>query len=146
MPFLYVATSQKPTSVTLSVECNFTDPSFHNVVVARGNSLEILILKQGALHLLKAVSLFGRIVCIEPYRLPGSSQDLLFILTQKKHYCILEWDNATSSPKSKAAGNLKDRFGKDCDSGYKAFIDPDLRMIGISVYEGQLKVFFSCYE
>lgn len=141
MAYLYIATSQKPTSVTASVECNFTGPFDQNLIVARGNNLEIQTLRADGLFLEKSISLFGRVACIESYRLNGASQDLLFILTQKKHYCVLGWDSASSSPIVRIAGNLKDRFGKDCEMGYRVFIDPDNRMIGILIHEGQLKIF-----
>lgn len=140
MSYLYLTTSQKATAVTTSIVCNFTGPTDRNLIVAKGNVLELSTLKSDAIVAEKSIPLFGKIVAVEAYRVPTSLQDLLFVLTQKKHFCVIAWDSVMMKPAIKATGNLRDRSGKDSESGYRVFIDPGSRMIGVMVYEGQIKV------
>jgi len=39
-----------------------------------------------------------------------------------------------------AHGNVGDRIGKPSETGIVGIIDPDCRVIGLKLYEGQLKI------
>jgi DNA damage-binding protein 1 len=106
-----------------------------------GTHLEISTLREdGALVLEKTFGLYGRIACLEYYRPASLTQDVLFIFTDKKHFSVLGWDNDGKKIVVRATGNLRDRSGKDIDGGPRVLMEPSNRMIGVLVYNGQLKV------
>jgi hypothetical protein len=41
---------------------------------------------------------------------------------------------------TKFAGTVKERKGRDLTQGQTCFIDPDNRIVGLHLYEGQFKV------
>jgi DNA damage-binding protein 1 len=140
MAYSYVVTSQKPTAVFHSLVCSFTSSVDRNLVIARGNHIEIHTFREDGLSAEFDVPLFGKIASLDSYRPHNLDQDLIFILTEKKHFCILGYDAATKKLVTRASGNVKDRVGRDIESGQRAFIDPDNRVIGMLLYEGLLKV------
>ena len=140
MAYLYVATTKKPTVVSNSIVCSLTSLQDRNLAIARGNQLEIHTLTSNGITPEKSFTLNGRITSLKKFRYGGSGQDVLFILTAKKHFTVLAWDNQTKNPIVKATGNLKDRPGCDLEFGHFVLIDPENRMIAVLVHEGQLKV------
>jgi DNA damage-binding protein 1 len=86
------------------------------------------------------VPIFGRIVSLSHYRPHGSAQDVLYILTAKKFFCVLGYDAASGRITSRATGNLRDRVGRDSPHGPRGFLDPDGRMIAMILYDRTLKV------
>ena len=138
--YSYVVTSQKPTAVQHSIICNFTSPTDINLIIAKGNHLEVHTLDKDILIPVQNVALFGKIASLQFYRPPSSQQDVVFVLTERKHFCILGYDTEKKVFISKATGNAKDRVGRDLERGLSAVIDPDNRVIGMLLYEGLLKV------
>jgi DNA damage-binding protein 1 len=138
--YSYIVTSQKPTSVSHSIVCNFTSSQDSNLILSRGNHLEVHTLREDGLQSILDTTLFGTINSIDYFRPNNSNQDLLFVLTEKKHFCIYGFDSLTQKLVAKAAGNVKDRLGREIESGQRGFVDPDYRVIGMLIYECQLKV------
>lgn len=139
--YSYVVTSHKPTAVNHSLICNFTGPDERNLVVARGNYLEISTLRDDGLTTeLPEVSLFGRIASLGHCRIATLNQDVLFVLTERKHFCVLSYDIPTQKIVTRAAGNAKDKSGRDLETGIFAVVDPDNRMVAMALSEGQMKV------
>jgi hypothetical protein len=113
MAYLYVSTTQKPTAVTTSILSNFTSISDKNLLIARGQYLEIHTLESNGIVPEKTLLINGRITSLKTIRLAGQLQDFIFVLTAKKHFTVLGWDNVNKKPIAKATGNLKDRNGKE---------------------------------
>jgi hypothetical protein len=49
-------------------------------------------------------ALYGRITAIDVFRAPGAEQDSLFVLTEKKSFCILIFNPETRKIESSATG------------------------------------------
>lgn len=147
MSYLYAATSLKSTAVNYSVVCNFTSPTDTNLIVAKGNQLEIHILKEDGLSLVLETPLFGRIRSLDYYRPANSAQDVLFVLIERKKFCLLSYDAEEQKIVVRSVANVRERIGRDSELGQRGFLDPDGRMIGLMLYDGLLKVMnhpFNC--
>lgn len=92
--FTYSVTSQKPTAVQHAKVCQFTGPSDKNLIIAKGNRIEIHTLSPEGLVPVTEVALYGRITALEYFRSQdkNSDTDTIFILTEKKQFCLLKWD------------------------------------------------------
>lgn len=141
MANLYIATTQRSTSVTSSIVCSFCHDNDHNLIIARGNYLEIYSFDSNGLVLIKSFPLYGKITKIQKYRPNSLKKDLVFVLTAKHNFIIIGWDESKQQLNVHTTGSLNDNCGKEVEDGHILFIDPDNRMIGIIVKEGQMKVF-----
>jgi len=141
-PYFYLATSQKPTAVFQSLVCQWTSSSAEakSLVIARGCTLEVHEIGAGGLSPLTTIPLFGRLQDVCSIRPPGATQDVLFVLTDRRHFCILAWDSASSKVLTKASGNLNNRVGREVDQSQCVFADPHGRMIGLYLYEGTIRI------
>ena len=138
--YSYVVTSQKPTAVKHAVVCSFTGPTDKNLILGRGTNLEIRTWQGENLVSELEVSLCGKIASIVSYRPHGAITDVLFILTEHKHFCVLAFDPVGRKVITKATGNSRDRVGRDLDAGMRTIVDPESRYICMLIYEGLLKV------
>jgi DNA damage-binding protein 1 len=84
--------------------------------------------------------LYGRITTLQFYRPKNHPQDVLFVLTEKKHFSILGYDAVNKGIATWATGDVRDKIGKELEMGPVGMIDPDNRMIGMLLIEGLLKV------
>ncbi len=138
--YAYVATSQKPTAVQHAISCSFLDSNDLNLVIARGNRVEIYSTKDSHLTLECELPIYGIISSLTSYKLRQSQQDVLLILTERKQFCTLSYDIINKKVITLATGSLKDKIARDLDHGSRVLIDPDYRMIAMSIYEGSLKM------
>ncbi|SBT82679.1 splicing factor 3B subunit 3, putative [Plasmodium ovale] len=94
MPILYHLTLQKPTAITRAAYGNFSGPRVHEIVVAKGQVLELLRAdKQGKLNLIVSKDIFGIIRCLQTFRLTGSNRDYVVIGSDSGRLVILRFDN-----------------------------------------------------
>jgi DNA damage-binding protein 1 len=139
----YVVSTFEPTAVSLSLSCHLTPPSsppLRHLVLAKTNLLEIYVFTGDDLIKLLATSISGRIVALEKYQPGDVNHDVIFILTERKYFCILSYDERTNSLITRAKGNLTDQVGRSLEQGQRGIIDPEGRMIGMMLYDGDLKV------
>lgn len=140
MAFNYVVTSQKPTAIQTAVVCSFTSRTDQNLILARGNRLEIHTLSADGLIPVFDVGIYGRIISMSAFRPPTVVQDVLFVLTERYFFSVLSFDSNTKKLDTRATGNLRDKVGRDLESGPIGLIDPDNRVIGVFLYEGVMKI------
>lgn len=158
--YAYIVSSQRTTAVSQSIVCNFTGIGDQNLILARGNYLEIYSVEfqsesdvnadigvsaqeTGAVLNLKLFleqPLNGTIQSINFYHSTPETQARLFILTERKSFCVLAYDAALGKLVTMAVGSVKDRAAREIEMGVRSCIDPDNRMIAMLLYEGQLKV------
>lgn len=94
MPVLYHLTLQKPTAITKAVYGNFSNAKAQEIIVAKGQVLELLRAdKQGKLNLILSKDVFGIIRSIATFRLTGSSKDYVAIGSDSGRLVILEYKN-----------------------------------------------------
>lgn len=140
MSHLYVVNSHKPTAIHHSASCAFTGPNDKNLLLAKCNILEFHVLREDGLKLLQSLTIFGRIVGLEPFRPAGSDTDSIFVLTDRKKFFILSYDAVLSKVVTRTVGNVKERKGRDAEMGQRAFMDPDYRIVGLQLYDSSIKV------
>jgi len=148
MAHFYAVTSQRSTAVTCSVKCRFMNTEDTNLIVCKGNRLEVYSLQADdeaptSLLLGLEVQVFGRVVSMHAYTLQGPKVDIstqvLFLLTEHHYFCVLGYDPVAKKAARRAAGDLKSTIGQRA-SIPKSAIDPSTRMVAMHLYDGHLKI------
>lgn len=134
----YVVSLQKPTAVQFTVVGNFRSPNELDMVMARINRIEYLLVTAEGLKPHKEIPIFGRIASLNVFRLPGEKLDSLLILTSKYHLAILVFDR-NGNPKTRASGHVADKVGRPAETGIFTSIH-ESGLIGLRLYEGHLKL------
>ena len=140
MAFSYIATSLRPTAVNVAICCHFSGTNDQNLIIAKGNRLELHKLTPDGLQPMLDVGIYGRIVALAPYRTALATQDSVFVLTDKKLFCALTFDLQTRKLASRATCNLRDKVGREMENGSLAITDPANRVVCVFIYEGVMKV------
>mmetsp|Transcript_5262 Transcript_5262/g.15983 ORF Transcript_5262/g.15983 Transcript_5262/m.15983 type:complete len:1099 (+) Transcript_5262:49-3345(+) len=136
--FYYTASCHRPTIVTHSIKAAFTDGDDINLIVAKVTTLEIYRVAPEGLQPVLDSDVYGRIAVMLSFRLPGESKDLLFVCTEANRYFILEFEGDRLI--TRAYGDVESRAGRSAQHGQCGFVDPEGRLLGLHLYEGQLKV------
>ena len=87
------------------------------------------------------VPIFGRVCVFQLFRPKGEAQDLLLIVTEKRHMCILAFDLVEKQIVTRASGTVQDRIGNPRDRDMLAAVDVDCNVILLHMYDGLLKLF-----
>ncbi|EFJ48849.1 UV-damaged DNA binding complex subunit 1 protein, partial [Volvox carteri f. nagariensis] len=138
--FNYVVTAHKPTAVTHAVVASFTGPNDVNLITACSTRLEIRTLGPQGLSAVLDVPIYGNISALQVFRPRDLHADLLFILTEKYKFCVLQYDAAKGQLLTRANGDVADRIGRPAENGQLGVVDPACRLIGLHLYDGMLKV------
>jgi len=85
------------------------------------------------------VPLYGRISVLELFRPESFEKDILFILTERYKFCVLEYTKG-GELQTLANGDLSDKIGRPSESGHIGIIDKKCSMIGLHLYDGFFKV------
>lgn len=118
--YSYVATSQRSTVVTQALVSHFTSLIDVNLILVKNNYLEIYLYKDEQIILLFSSPFYDRIKNIELFKINDykttstsssssnsaitTSLDHIFMLTERKNYCILCYDHTIKNIKTKASG------------------------------------------
>ncbi|CAI5722603.1 unnamed protein product [Hyaloperonospora brassicae] len=140
MAYNYVATAQKPTSVTHSLTAAFTGANDTNLLLAKSTRFEVHLLTPEGLQPQHDINLYGRIAIFEVFRDAQEPQDWLFIVTQRFQFCVLAYDAVNQQIVTKAHGSIRDSIGRSSEIVTSGNIDPEGRLIGMNLYEGYFKV------
>lgn len=140
MPYNYVVTSQRPTAVSHATVCKFTGPDAQNLILSKGSRIEVHTVTTEGMSPVIEFGIYGNVSTLNYYRPYGMQQDVLFVLTAKKYFCVLGFDADNGKIVNRAMGCLRDRIGRDSEQGPAAIIDPESRMIAMSLYERHLKI------
>jgi DNA damage-binding protein 1 len=122
---------------------NFTSPEDLNLVLAKGNRIEIFLVTAEGLRAVKEVNINGRISVLRLFRPQNENKDFAFFLTHKYNAAILECIKKSGEDLeilTKAHGNVADQISKPAETGSIAIIDPTSRFIGLRLYDGLFKV------
>lgn len=141
-PLNYLVTAHPPTAITACAMGNFTSSSDLNMILAKVNHVEILSVTPEGLRPVKQFTINGHVEVMKFFRPPGMDRDRLFIVTARYNAIILEAEGSGSSLEivTKAHGNVSDRIGKKAETGTRAIIDPEARVIGLRIYDALFKV------
>ncbi|KAK2722376.1 DNA damage-binding protein 1-like [Artemia franciscana] len=138
----YIVTASKPSAVTSCLTGSFTQANQLDLILIKGNILEIFRVAPEGLKPLKEVSINGKIEAGKLFRRKGNTCDSLFLITQKLDVMIIEAKIVDGNVDlvTKAHGNAADRIGKPSEGGVIVLIDPEARCIGLRLYDGLLKI------
>ncbi|KAI8096333.1 mono-functional DNA-alkylating methyl methanesulfonate N-term-domain-containing protein [Halteromyces radiatus] len=89
--YKYVVTAQKPTATHFAVKGAFTGPNDINLVLGKGNRIEIYTITPDGLKPTLECNIYGTIMSLHLYLPKGRSQASLFILTTRHKYCVLTY-------------------------------------------------------
>ncbi|XP_040569260.1 DNA damage-binding protein 1 [Lepeophtheirus salmonis] len=134
----YLVTAHPPTAVTECATGNFTGPDDLNLILAKGNVLEVYAVTPEGLKAIKEFSINGCVEVLRFFRPKGKSKDRLFIVTARNNAMILEAEDGEIL--TRANGNVEDRIGKKSETGILAVIDPEAKLIGLRIYDSLFKV------
>ena len=136
------------------------------MILAKVNHIEILSVTPEGLRPVKQFTINGRVEVMKFFRpqvrffreiilhetssisrnfsdfFQGMDKDRLFIVTAKNNAMILEAQGSGINLEiiTKARGDVGDRIGQNAQTGTRAIIDPEARVIGLRIYDSLFKV------
>ncbi|UJR26130.1 hypothetical protein I4U23_007475 [Adineta vaga] len=140
---LYNLTLQRPGVITHVIHGNFSGPKQQEIIVGRGNVLEVLKPdpSTGKIHTLLTYNVFGIIRALHPIRLSGSNRDYIVVGSDSGRILILEYNGQ----KNALEKVHQETFGKSgCRRivpGQYLAIDPKGRAVLIGALEKQKLVY-----
>ncbi|KAI1706295.1 mono-functional DNA-alkylating methyl methanesulfonate n-term domain-containing protein [Ditylenchus destructor] len=134
----YIVSAQKPTVVNAAVVGNFRNETELDLVLAKVNRIECLLVTAEGLKPHREVPIYGRIATVVAFRLPGESLDSLLILTVKYDLAVIQF-TPTGEVRTRASGHVSDRVGRPAETGIIACVHAS-GLIALRLYEGHLKL------
>uniref|UniRef100_A0A914DYF9 DNA damage-binding protein 1 n=1 Tax=Acrobeloides nanus TaxID=290746 RepID=A0A914DYF9_9BILA len=134
----YIVSAQKPTVVNAAVFGFFRNAQEQDLVIARINRIELLLVTSEGLKPHREIPIFGRIGVIKSFRIPGENVDSLLILTVKYHLAIITFEE-NGDVRTRASGNIADRVGRPSETGIIACAHSS-GLLAIRLYDGLLKI------
>jgi len=135
----YVVTAHKPTAVTQVAVGSFTSPTGTDLLVAKSSRLEIHSITPDGLEAVLDVPIYGRISALKLFKPASRSKSLLFLLTERYKFCVLEYSEEGKLV-TVANGDVEDAIGRPCECGHICVVDEEATMIGLHMYDGHLKI------
>ncbi|CAO3669575.1 unnamed protein product [Rhizopus stolonifer] len=89
----YVVTAQKPTATQFSVKGSFTCSEETNLILGKGNRIEVYTLTPNGLKPTIEFSIYGMIVALELFKPQNQHKASLILITARHKYCILSYDS-----------------------------------------------------
>lgn len=109
-------------------------------ICSKGTRLEVHTLREDGLQGLLDVPIWGRVAALKLFRPAGQPKDLLFILTEKYKFCVLEYNEETGELITKANGEVSDKVGRPAEVGQIALVDPASSLFAFHLIDGHLKI------
>eukprot|EP01062_Namystynia_karyoxenos_P073367 TRINITY_DN70167_c0_g1_i1.p1 TRINITY_DN70167_c0_g1~~TRINITY_DN70167_c0_g1_i1.p1 ORF type:complete len:1217 (+),score=393.27 TRINITY_DN70167_c0_g1_i1:98-3748(+) len=139
----YISTAQKATAPQHCVVGNFVSESSPSLVVAFDTRLEVWVVQDGGLHRVCEQPLRGRVSVVKAFKPCGRpGTDLLLVLFDRLHVCVLGWDPETRSIVKvfASADGLRSDLALETEEGNLVLIPPSGRFAVFYVYQGQLRL------
>jgi DNA damage-binding protein 1 len=142
----YLGILNKSSAVTKVLTCNFISKEKLNLVLAKGNVIEIYTLAGEGLQSNPYLNVYGRIVILEKVPAIKDSKDSnyndsLFILTQDLDFSIIAYNKSKNEIVNLEKGSVKEDIGKRQDKIFAEF-EINYEYVVISAYKNILKVVF----
>lgn len=141
--FNYIGTFNKPTAISKSITCSFTEPyPKKNIILVKSSFLEIYNVKNESLEFFISHNVFGSIIILEKIiEEKGSKTDNLFILNESLDYCIINFNNQTNGINIIAKGEIRESIGK-IRNKILYTIDKNFKFILLSPYKSIFRIIF----
>ncbi|GAB7362694.1 hypothetical protein MBLNU230_g3002t1 [Neophaeotheca triangularis] len=140
----YVAPIHRPSSVKHAIKLSFLSPGSEDLIVAKGNRIEIYSSNPDApdqLVCLHKKSIYGKVNLFEKIRPATSPTDHLFVGTDRLHYFTLSWNPQARELKTeKSAADVFEKAARDSQTGDRVHIDPSNRFMALYCHEGIMNI------
>uniref|UniRef100_A0A7S2S558 DNA damage-binding protein 1 n=1 Tax=Mucochytrium quahogii TaxID=96639 RepID=A0A7S2S558_9STRA len=138
--YQYVVSAQKPTNVTHVLKGNFINARELDLIICKSTRIEFHTLTSEGLLAQFDLGIYGRVATCKLYKPHGEERDLLFVATERRQYFVLSYDTKSGKIVTKAKGEITSRINRPNENGQIGIIDPDCRVIGLNLYQGQFDV------
>ncbi|KAF2721594.1 hypothetical protein K431DRAFT_284744 [Polychaeton citri CBS 116435] len=140
----YLAPIHRPSSIRHAIRISFLTPDSEDLIVAKGNRIEIWSPNNNAPDQLicqHSKSLYGKVTILHKIRPATSHTDHLFIGTDRYHYFTVSWDPEQKQLRTeKSYVDIAEKAARDSQTGDRAHIDPTNRFMTLECYEGVVNV------
>ena len=113
----YIVTTQPSMAVDACDTGNLTSSNDLNLVIARNNKIEIMLITQEGLQSIREFNINGSVEVMKLFRPVGATKDRLFIITKRQQVMILEVQTLAEGSRhfevvTKSSGDVSDMIGK----------------------------------
>ncbi|KAG1174443.1 hypothetical protein G6F70_004910 [Rhizopus microsporus] len=132
----YVVTAQKPTATQFAVKGSFTSSFETNLILGKGNRIEIYTLNPNGLKPTIEFSIYGTIIALELFKPKNQTQSWLLLITARHKYCILSYNASQQQIVTEGTGDI--RFPGQLHnetSNVITALDPTCQYIATTLYE-----------
>ncbi|KAJ2737699.1 DNA damage-binding protein 1a, partial [Coemansia sp. BCRC 34301] len=139
--FQYIVSAHKASSVTSSVSGQFCGPDTTNLLVAKGNRLELYTWTSSArLQLVGEYSFNGQISTLhllDPAdRLASACLVVSSSGAQSTKFAVVSWDVASQSLTTESSGHIIEHTGRPTTEAKLVAVDPNARAVIVYAYQG----------
>ena len=115
----YISSIRKTSSIDQCTRCFFTGGDIPNLLLSKGNIIEIYDLTKEGLTYNREINIYGKIVILLKFpssdEIKDKEKDNIFILTELLDYCVLSYDKAPNKILTLFNGSLKEDLGRKQD-------------------------------
>ncbi|KAI9499864.1 mono-functional DNA-alkylating methyl methanesulfonate N-term-domain-containing protein [Coemansia spiralis] len=141
MQYQYVVSAQKASSVAASVSGAFIAPHETNLILAKGNRLEIHGFAAQSLNLVAEYQLNGRIASLHFFHPSDRLTGLILVTSEKFQFAVISWDAAEHCVVTESTGEIFEVTGRPATEGKLVAVDSECRLIAIYAYQGIVHLF-----
>jgi hypothetical protein len=144
----YIGILNKSSAVTKAVTCNFLNREKPNLILAKGNIIEIYNINNDGLESTPYLNVYGKIILLEkiPAEISSTynntiSGDNLFILTEDLDFAIISYNKSRNEIVNIDKGSVKEDIGKRQEKVHAVF-EANFEYVVISAYKNIFKIVF----
>lgn len=137
MPISYCVSSKKASVVVDSVVGNFTGHENVNLIVARGNTIEVQLVSPEGLKNVCQIPIYGQVLSLALVKAKRDIRQSLVVLTEKWHMSVLAYRDGAIV--TRAAGCILDATGRTSDNFFTLSVHRS-GLIAIKAFEGIVKL------
>ncbi|KAF1757786.1 hypothetical protein GCK72_014242 [Caenorhabditis remanei] len=137
MPISYCVSSKKASVVSESVVGNFTGHEHVNLIVARGNRIDVQLVSPEGLKNVCEIPIYGQVLTMALVRCKREKRQSLVVVTEKWQMAVLTYRDGKVI--TRTAGALADQSGRASDNLFSLTIHRS-GLVAIRAYEGSVKM------
>jgi DNA damage-binding protein 1 len=137
--FNYIGILNKSSTVSHSITCNFLNTqSKLNLVLAKGNIIEIYDITKEGLESIPYLNIYGNIILLE--KIQEANNDNIFVLTDDLEFMILTYNKTKNEVVCIEKANIKEDIGNRHEGILYAFDHNSFDFVILSAYKNIFKV------
>ncbi|KAJ2866660.1 DNA damage-binding protein 1a [Coemansia aciculifera] len=143
MQYQYIVSAHKASSVTSSVNGPFRTPNETNLLVAKGNRLEIFTTTT-CLQLVGEYSFHGQISSLHIFHPEDRLTCLVLVVSgeaSRNKFAVLSWDATEQTILTESSGEIIEHTGRPTTESKLVAVDYEARVIVVYAYQGIVHLF-----